>query len=134
MFTLKVIDKFCAAHKLVGYPGNCANLHGHTWKVEVVIAGPLLDELEMLIDFRDIKGAVKEAIGPLDHSYLNEVLDIELPTAEHIAWHIFYEVNLALEELNLPDDTELKEVTVWESDTASITYDREGYEQYDKSE
>ena len=128
MFTLKVRDKFSAAHQLVGYPGDCAKLHGHTWKVEVSIAGPLLDELEMLIDFRDVKGAIKEIIGPLDHSYLNDVLGIDLPTAEYLAWHIFYEIVYALDDLGLPEDTELKAVTVWESENASIIYTYEGDE------
>lgn len=129
MFTLRIKDKFCAAHQLVGYPGDCSRLHGHTWKVEAVIVGPLLDDLEMLIDFRDVKYALKRAIDPLDHSNLNEVLDIELPTAEHVAWHIFYEINLALEDFGWPEDVVLKEVTVWESDSASVTYDRKGYDQ-----
>lgn len=129
MFTLRVRDKFCAAHQLVGYPGDCAKLHGHTWGVEVVIAGPLLNDLEMLVDFRDVKSTLKGAIDPLDHSNLNEVLDIELPTAEHVAWYIFCEVQEALEHLYLPEDIKLKAVTVWESDNASITYDKGGYDQ-----
>ena len=122
MFTLRIKDKFCAAHQLVGYPGNCAKLHGHTWGVEVVIAGPLLNEMEMLIDFRDVKSIMKKVLKPLDHSYLNDVLDIELPTAEHISWHIFYEIEEYLHQSDLPKDVELKEVTVWESENASVTY------------
>jgi 6-pyruvoyltetrahydropterin/6-carboxytetrahydropterin synthase len=129
MFTLKVKDKFCAAHQLIGYPGDCANLHGHTWKVEVVIVGLFLDELEMLVDFRDVKGALKEVLAPLDHAgSLNDILHIDLPTAEYLAWYIFHELKDTLEHLGLPVDTELKAVTVWESENASITYDREGYE------
>jgi 6-pyruvoyltetrahydropterin/6-carboxytetrahydropterin synthase len=128
MFTLRVRDKFCAAHQLVGYPGDCAKLHGHTWKVEVVIEGPLLDEMEMLIEFRDIKGAMKEVISPLDHSYLNDILGMDLPTAEYLAWYIFHEIKGTLEHVGLPLDTELKEVTVWESENASVTYDREEYD------
>ena len=133
MFTLKVQDKFCAAHQLVDYPGDCANLHGHTWKVEMVITGPSLDELEMLIDFRDAKGALKEVLTLLDHNgSLNDILNVDLPTAEYLAWHIFYEIKDALIALGLPMDTVLKAVTVWESDNASITYSEE--EQYDTSE
>lgn len=132
MFTLKVIDKFNAAHQLVGYPGDCANLHGHTWKVEVAIVGPFLDTLEMLVDFRVIKNIMRGVLDPLDHAgSLNDILDIELPTAEHLAWHIYYEISEILADLYVPKDIKLKEVTVWESDSASITYNREGYEQYD---
>ena len=127
MFTLKVIDKFSAAHQLIDYPGDCARLHGHTWKVEMVIAGPSLDEMEMLIDFRDVKGALKEVLAPLDHTCLNDSLGMDLPTAEFLAWHIFYEIMDALTALGLPMDTELKEVTVWESDNAGVTYNEEEY-------
>jgi len=126
MFTLKVTDKFCAAHQLVDYPGDCANLHGHTWKVEMVIAGLSLDEMDMLIDFRDAKGALKEALAPLDHNgSLNDILRVPHPTAEYLAWHIFYEIKDTLVALGLPYHTELKEVTVWESDNAGVTYDEE---------
>ena len=123
MFTLKVTDKFCAAHQLVGYPGDCANLHGHTWKVEMVIAGPSLNEMEMLIDFRDAKDTLNEILAPLDHNgSLNDILQIDHPTAEYLAWHIFYEIKDALVALGLPMDTVLKEVTVWESDNAGVTF------------
>ena len=129
MFTLKVINTFDAAHQIVGYPGDCANLHGHTWKVEVEITGALLDELDMLIDFRDIKGALKEAIAPLDHAgSINDILLIDHPTAEYLSRYIFYRIKEALEDLGLPGHTKLKAVTVWESDTASITYDEAEYE------
>jgi len=128
MFTLKVRDKFSAAHKLVGYPGDCANLHGHTWKVEVVISGYCLNDLEMLVDFRNVKRIMKEAIDPLDHSYLNEVLEIDLPTAEYLAWYIYSIISSKLDGLDLPEDIKLKEVTVWESDNACVTYDEVEYE------
>lgn len=129
MFTLKVKDKFCAAHQLVGYPGDCANLHGHTWEVEVVIVGAVLDELEMLIDFRDVKGAVKKVLAPLDHAgSLNDILQIDLPTAEYLSQYIFYRIMDALEDLSLPGYTDIKAVTVWESENASITYDESEYE------
>jgi len=130
MFTLKVIDTFCAAHQLVDYPGDCANLHGHTWKVEMVITGPSLDDLDMLIDFRDVKCALREALAPLDHAgSLNDILQIKHPTAEYLAWHIFYEVkDTLLLELGLPENVRLKSMTVWESDNASATYNEEEYE------
>ena len=131
MFTLRVKDKFSAAHQLVGYPGDCANLHGHTWEVEVVIAGTLLDELEMLIDFRDVKNAMQEVISPLDHAgSLNDILKIALPTAEYLSWHIFHGLLEILEDLGLPEGVFLREVTVWESDNASVTYSQDINDRY----
>jgi len=128
MFTLRVQNKFSAAHKLVGYPGDCANLHGHTWKVEVAISGYALNDLDMLVDFRDVKKVMKKVICLLDHSYLNEVLEVDLPTAEYLAWYIYSIISSKLEGLDLPEDIKLKEVTVWESDNASVTYDGVEYE------
>lgn len=125
MFTLKVQDKFCAAHQLVGYPGDCANLHGHTWKVEVVLEGEHIDNLNMLIDFRDVKWIISMALEPLDHSNLNEVLEEDLPTAEFVACYIHTAVTHLLKELELLDYVSLREVTVWESDNACITYSEE---------
>lgn len=127
MFTLRVKDKFDAAHQLIGYPGDCANLHGHTWKVEVVLAGNELDDLNMLIDFRRIKDVVKWTISPLDHAYLNDIhaLRTDIPTAEYISQYLFETIAHNMSVLGFPEDVTLKEVTVWESDNASITYSKE---------
>jgi len=125
MFTLKMRDKFSAARKLVGYPGNCANLHGHTWKVEVAISGYCLNDLEMLVDFQIAKSILGEVIDLLDHSNLNEVLEYDLPTAEYLSWYIY---SFMKTELVLPKGIELKEVTVWESNNACVTYDEVEYE------
>ena len=129
MFTLKVRDKFCAAHQLVGYPGDCAKLHGHTWKVEVIIDGACLNSLNMLIDFRIVKGIMKEAIAPLDHAgSLNDILEVDLPTAEYLSWYLYNIIHSKLAALDLPGDIKLKAVTVWESDNAGVTYDEIEYE------
>ncbi|MEE9585050.1 MAG: 6-carboxytetrahydropterin synthase, partial [Candidatus Brocadiales bacterium] len=46
---------FAAAHSLRGYQGECENLHGHNWKVQVVLSAKKLNGLGMVLDFKDVK-------------------------------------------------------------------------------
>lgn len=65
---------FDAAHRLQNHDGKCANLHGHTYRVEVTVEGPILDEpgspaFGMVLDFSDLKvWWVEEIEDYLDHS------------------------------------------------------------------
>lgn len=116
MFELMVEDTFSAAHQLKGYKGRCENLHGHTFKVQVFMEGDKLKPEGYLVDFKDMKDALKKVLDELDHSYLNDLPYFkELnPTAESLA-------KLIYEKLH-PLAPELKKVTVWESASASATY------------
>jgi len=73
MYELKIEDSFAAAHNLRGYRGQCEELHGHNWKVEVVVRADRLDSLGLAIDFQDIKKAAKGVLKKLDHTYLNDL-------------------------------------------------------------
>jgi 6-pyruvoyltetrahydropterin/6-carboxytetrahydropterin synthase len=74
--------KFSAAHKLTKYKGKCENLHGHTYKLTVVVEG-VRKEDGLVIDFVELKKIVNEnIIEKLDHAYLNDFFDN--PTAENI--------------------------------------------------
>jgi len=114
-----VEGEFAAAHRLVGYEGLCENLHGHNWKVEVTVRSPVLNNMGMVMDFKDIKAAVGEILERLDHKYLNEVppFDSENPTTEHLARHIATEL-----EPRLPDKARVGCVRIWESPRASAAY------------
>jgi len=79
---LGLISEFDAAHSLPGYQGKCSNLHGHTYKAEVVIEGPVGDD-GFVIDFYRLKSILGRILDELDHSSLNEILPN--PTAELIA-------------------------------------------------
>lgn len=61
---MKIYQKtgFSAAHRLLGYDGNCGRLHGHLWTVEVTIetCDNDLDECDMLLDYREIKKIINE--------------------------------------------------------------------------
>ena len=67
---------FDSAHFLSGYNGKCANIHGHRWTVRVTVCGDeLIDTGEkrgMLIDFADLKAAVRALADRLDHTLIYE--------------------------------------------------------------
>ncbi len=111
-YELAVRDHFDAAHALPGYDGPCQYLHGHTWDVEVVVAGGVLDEVGMLYDFKDVKRDLHAVLDNFDHRCVNEVppFDRLNPTAEHLARVVFHEL-----AATLPAHLALKEVSIWES-------------------
>lgn len=75
--------EFESAHKLPDYKGQCANLHGHSYKLIVAIEGPVNEKTGMVLDFKELSDIVKEkVITVFDHSYLNDILTN--PTAEEI--------------------------------------------------
>ncbi len=119
-YTMKIVTDFAAAHALRGYPGDCARLHGHNWKVEVEVEATRLDEIGMGLDFKAIKHATRRCIEGLDHRNLNEIppFDEINPTAENIAAHLYR--NLA-RELN-SDAVSVSRVTLWETERACVSY------------
>jgi 6-pyruvoyltetrahydropterin/6-carboxytetrahydropterin synthase len=120
-FTLTTQLEFAAAHRLRGYDGNCARLHGHNWKVEISLTGSQLNEVGMLIDFKEIKRTGKHILTQLDHYYLNDIspFDVELnPTAENIAFYLFQQLGDALNDERI----RVSAVTVWENERNSATF------------
>lgn len=119
VYELTVKDHFDAAHALLGYDGPCRFLHGHTWDVEVTLAGDRLDEVGMLYDFKDIKRDLHAILDNFDHHCINDVppFDQVNPTAEHMARIVFYELSKTL-----PDHIALKEVAIWESPAAKVVF------------
>ncbi len=86
---------FDAAHFILDDKGSpCEEPHGHTYKVRVVVEGPV-QKNGMVIDFREIKKEVNErALSKLDHKDLNKVM--KNPTAENIAVWIFERIKPAM--------------------------------------
>ena len=123
MYHLKIQSNFAAAHNLLNYQGDCENLHGHNWKVEVTVATKDLDSAGLGIDFKTLKLHTNGILDRLDHKYLNDIEYFKniSPSSEHISRYIFE----ALEaELKTPGVV-IEEVTVWESDNACATYTRD---------
>ncbi len=101
--------KFEAAHNLVRYHGKCERLHGHTYRLAVLLEGTPDDE-GMILDFCELSSIVKEqVIAVLDHTYLNDT--IPQPTAENIALWTWGRIEALLRRPNC----RLFEVRVWET-------------------
>jgi len=105
-----------AAHRLPHVPAGhkCGRLHGHSFQIEVHVAGPLDTNLGWIIDFADIKGAFKPLEEQIDHRYLNEVDGLENPTSENIARWIWQRLK--------PSLSGLSKVVVRETCTSGCVY------------
>lgn len=138
MYHLKTSAAFDSAHFLKGYVGKCSNIHGHRWTVEAVFSGSELvsegEKRDMLIDFGDIKKAVRELADSFDHALIIErnslskktfdalteegfkIIEIPFrPTAENFA-RMFFE---KLRDKSLP----VGSVTVFETPENCAVYE-----------
>ena len=124
MFELKVKTRFAGAHQLTMVGQKCENLHGHNWHVEVCVTGEKLNSAGVLVDFGDIKKAVRQVVdGELDHKFLNELeifKDVQ-PTSERIAVYIAQRVQSLISK-GIDKDVRVSKVMAWESDDACATY------------
>ena len=122
MFEVSVEQVFAAGHALRNYKGKCENIHGHNWRVQVVIEGEKLDGTGLLVDFIDVKDLMGSVIARLDHQFLNEVapFDVKNPSAENIAEYFYEHMRTGLAATPVP--VRIREVKIWETDTASATY------------
>jgi 6-pyruvoyltetrahydropterin/6-carboxytetrahydropterin synthase len=98
VFEVYTKTHFSAAHRLDGYPGDCARTHGHNWMVEVYVKCRELNEIGIGIDFRDIKESVKQVLSQLDHFDLNELEAFREtnPSSENIARFLYQELSAKL--------------------------------------
>ncbi|MBM3875858.1 MAG: 6-carboxytetrahydropterin synthase QueD [Verrucomicrobia bacterium] len=113
---LRKTFQFEAAHLLPGLPEahKCRRLHGHSFMVDVVVAGECDPKLGWLMDYADISAAFKPLWEQLDHRYLNDVPGLDNPTSERIAVWIWDRLKPAMPLL--------REVVVAETCTARAVY------------
>ena len=76
---LGVTDYIDCAHLLPGHP-KCGQLHGHTYRVEVMVEGEMKDG--MVLDFADLKAQIRAVLARYDHRHWNDFMDY--PTVENI--------------------------------------------------
>lgn len=131
MFRVTQEIDFCYGHRLIHYDGRCRHLHGHNGRAVIVLEGATLDERGMLIDFSEIKRALRDWIDQhLDHRMILHRDDPALtalkemgeplfvidsnPTAENIAKLIF--------DRAVQFDFPVVEVSLWETARACATY------------
>jgi len=120
MYELMVEDNFSAAHQLRGYKGECEKLHGHNWRVQVYVVADRLNDIDIAIDFHELKAYLKDILSHLDHRFLNEIFPFtEInPSSENIARWIYDNMKKKVHH----EGVRVAAVTVWESETASATY------------
>jgi 6-pyruvoyltetrahydropterin/6-carboxytetrahydropterin synthase len=122
MFEVSVDAAFAAAHSLRGYQGKCEDLHGHNYRVRLVVSGKELDKIGLLQDFTVLKRVLRGIVDKLDHKHLNELppFDTINPSAENLARFIHEET--AKQLAGQLGQASLRSVTVWETETAAATY------------
>lgn len=108
---------FEAAHRLPNVPPDhkCFRLHGHSFRCEVHVSGPLDAQLGWVLDFAELKAAVQPIIGQLDHRYLNEIDGLENPTSENLAIWIWDRLRPSLPGLT--------RIVIRETCTSGCSYD-----------
>src|SRR6478609_9415557 len=123
MYEVTVEDSFAAGHYLRDYKGKCENPHGHNYKVRVTLTGAALDKAGLLLDFKDLKEAMKHVIDRLNHQMLNEIEPfIQLnPSAETLARYFYDQTNGRLKSLT-SGRAAVKDVPIWETDTTTARF------------
>ncbi len=111
--------RFEAAHRLPHVPEGhkCQRLHGHSFKIDLAVAGPVNDVTGWFIDFGDLDEIWAPLHDTLDHRYLNEIPGLENPTSEVLARWLWERVRARLPEL--------VRVTVYETCDARCEYEGE---------
>ncbi len=135
MYLARIEVVFDAAHRLLGYAGKCASVHGHTFRAEVVVAVQELDHLGLTLDFRDLKAGLKAWVDThWDHAFLLNDQDTRLiealravpdcrlylfrginPSTEVIARELF-------DEARRQFDSAIQSVRVWETPSQYAEY------------
>jgi 6-pyruvoyltetrahydropterin/6-carboxytetrahydropterin synthase len=120
MFEISVDYSFAAGHALRGYKGKCENVHGHNYKVRVTVAGEELNSIGLLMDFVDLRAALKSMAERLDHRFMNDLepFDKLNPSAENLAKYFCDGLEPEVRKHGL----RVESVTIWETDVTSAIY------------
>ncbi len=120
MYRLMIKTSFATAHNLINYQGDCENLHGHNWRVEVVVAAKELDKAGLGIDFKILKKQTNSLLDELDHKYLNDLTPFQndSPSSENISRYLFERLSETLNNENIT----VEKINVWESENACASY------------
>lgn len=108
---------FEAAHRLprVAPDHPCARMHGHSFRIEIEVAGAIDPDKGWFVDFDRITTVVEPLIkNELDHRTLNDVPGLENPTSELLCVWLWQRLDPLLPGLSA--------ITVHETCTARCTY------------
>jgi 6-pyruvoyltetrahydropterin/6-carboxytetrahydropterin synthase len=94
--------RFEAAHFLPKVPEGhkCRRVHGHSFKGEVAVRGPIDPVTGWLMDFADLKRAVDPVVSRLDHYMLNDIEGLDNPTSERLAVWFWQQLSAAIPGLH----------------------------------
>ena len=152
VFYAAKVFSFDAGHRLLSHPELCRHLHGHTYRLEVVVGVEKLDPYGMVCDFKALSHLVKEVLARYDHAMIlaegdplvgtlretgeRLVLLSEEPTADVLARHLFRELARAMAEAvrdpgvlapyRPRPNVQLVAVRLWETPTTWAEFRREG--------
>lgn len=120
MFDVEIRRTFSAAHQLKGYDGNCRNLHGHNYSVEVGVTADKLNDIGIALDFKLLKTALDGVLERYDHHNLSELPEFRSinPTSEVLAMTIYREMSSRVNG----DGVRVSRVRIGESENSFITY------------
>lgn len=127
-FKITVERHFDASHQLKSYDGKCQQLHGHTWRVQAVFLyepGAPLPQGNMIVDFKVLKGMLDNFLP--DHKHMNAFYMSDNPTAELVASVIFNQITADLLLQQRLRKLALLEITIFESDTCSVTFSGQSF-------
>lgn len=92
----------------------CSRMHGHSFKVILVLRGALDPKLGWMRDYHEISQLAAKVLGPLDHTVLNEIPGLENPTSENISAWLYWQFKPLLPELF--------EVSIQETSSTECTF------------
>jgi 6-pyruvoyltetrahydropterin/6-carboxytetrahydropterin synthase len=123
MFEVTVEQTFAAGHALREYKGKCENVHGHNYRVQVTVEGEQLNRIGLLVDFVELKRAVREVIAYLDHQFINDLEPFTIinPSAENLAKYFYDEVSARV-QIATDTPARIAQVKIWETDTSIAVY------------
>ena len=124
MFEVTVEQTFAAGHALREYKGKCENVHGHNYRVQITVEGEKLNRIGLLVDFVELKKAVREVIERLDHQFINDLEPFTTinPSAENMAKYFYDEVTRRLDITQGEAPSRVSQIKVWETDTSIAVY------------
>lgn len=109
---LVVEFEFCAAHRLPRHPGRCFRMHGHSYRLQVIVSGQPDATTGMVIDFFDVEAAAEGVVSQVADSCFNDVL--ENPTAEAIVAWLWNRLQ--------PELPQLTELRLFETPACHVSY------------
>ena len=113
MYEIYVSAQFEAAHRLTGNFGPAMRLHGHSYRMEVIVRGQSIKADGTLCDIGVLREKVDELAASLHYRDLDEVPGLigSNTTAENVANFCWKEVSRSLRGQNLDSLT----VRIWEN-------------------